>query len=110
MKFKQPKAEKGLSNQMLCSFQAKKSCDSKQLKAAVKKGVVSKKWFIQVMVTKSNKISQIFYYNLTENFAIDPCKYQYPYIYKRIYLVWLLWLIMEENGANLVLSVFVSLQ
>ena len=46
MKFKQPKAEKGLSNQMLCSFQAKKSCDSKQLKAAVKKGVVSKKWFI----------------------------------------------------------------
>ena len=40
MKVKQPKTEKGWVNQM------KKSCDSKQLKAAVKKGVVSKKRFI----------------------------------------------------------------
>ena len=43
---KQPKAESGLSNQILYNFQVEISCHREQLKAAVKNVVAYKKTFI----------------------------------------------------------------
>ena len=40
---KQPKAESGLSKQLLCNFQAENKCDRRQLEAEVKIGVACKK-------------------------------------------------------------------
>ena len=40
---KQPKAESGLMNQLLCNFQAERSCNRKQLEGEVKNGVAYKK-------------------------------------------------------------------
>ena len=43
-------------------------------------------------------------------FAIDPCNCQHLYTYKRVYLVWCFWLILEESGAILVSQVPVGLK
>ena len=40
---KQPKAESGLSNQLLSNFQAENSCDREQLEYEVKNGVAYEK-------------------------------------------------------------------
>ena len=60
--------------------------------------VLKKDILTQAMVAKSNQeIKSNILLWLNRSFAIDSCKYQHLYSYKRKYLVWYLWLIMEEN-------------
>ena len=47
---------------------------------------------------------------MTKQVALNSCKYQHLYTYKRKYLIWCLWFIMEESGAIFILWVFADLK
>ena len=112
-----------MSKQLLNNFYAENLFDSKQLEAEVKNEVVYKKhvsgmFFEMSAYTKKEHFSlgygskiksrnpiKYFYYDQTDNLQQTLANISFFILMKSIYLVWALWLIMEECSVILVLKV-----
>ena len=114
-----------VSIQLLCNFQVENLCDFNQLAAVVEMELlITKPCIWEVLWNRCRYwkgtvclrlCSQSFIKKFNQKFnddQIDICNRPLQilafYTYKRIYLVWWLWLIMEEIGAILVVRVFMG--